>query len=299
MDRFQALHIFRTVVEQGGFTAGAHKLNISPSAVTKHIAALEAHLGAQLLTRSTRRIALTDPGQTFYKAAVAVLANLDEAETRVREANSTARGLVRLVIPSSFGRVTLTPELPAFLDENPGITLDVHFSDTRVDIIKEGFDLAVRSREQEDSRLIQRILHRGPMITVASPAYLARHGEPQTPQDLTGHRCITGVFGTEWRFRKRDGGEEAVKINSAIILRSGDNVREGAVAGVGLAQSTWWLFRKDLAEGRLVRILTPFEREAVPVSVFYPAKRNLPRRVSKVIDFLMRISADRPEPAPR
>ncbi len=299
MDRFQALQVFRTVVEQGGFTAAAQKLNISPSAATKNIAGLEAHLGAQLLNRSTRRIALTEHGRSFYEAAVAILSRLEEAEISVSEANSMARGLVRIAMPSSFGRVTFTPELPTFLDENPGITLDVHFSDVTVDLIKEGFDLAVRSREQEDSRLIQRILHRGPMVTVASPAYLARHGAPQTPQDLAGHRCITGVFGSEWRFRTQDGGEESVKITSAVILRSGDNVREGAVAGVGIAQSTWWLFRRDLAEGRLVRILGDFEREAVPISVFYPAKRNLPRRVSRVIDFLLRISAERPEPTAR
>ena len=299
VDRFQALQVFRTVVDQGGFTAAAQRLNLSPSAVTKIIMGLEAHLGAQLLTRSTRRIALTDQGRSFHEAAVAILAQLDEAEASVSEANSTARGLVRITMPSSFGRVTFTPELPNFLDENPGITLDVHFSDVTVDIIKEGFDLAVRSREQEDSRLIQRILHRGPMITVASPGYLARHGAPQTPADLARHRCITGVFGSEWRFRAIDGGELPVKITSAVILRSGDNVREAAVAGVGIAQSTWWLFRRDLSEGRLVRILGAFEREAVPISVFYPARRNLPRRVSRVIDFLMRISAERPEPAAR
>ena len=294
MDRFQALQIFRTVVEQGGFTAAARKLNMSPSAATKNITSLEEHLGVQLLNRSTRSLALTDHGRNFYEAAVAILTRLDEAESHVRDANSTARGQVRIVMPPSFGRVTFTPELPAFLQENPGISLDVHFSDRPVDMIKEGFDLAVRSREQEDSQLIQRILHRGPMVTVASPAYLAEHGVPDAPQDLSRHRCITGVFGSDWRFRTPDGGEERIQINSSVILRSGDNVREGAVAGLGVAQSTWWLFRKDLAEGRLIRILEPFEREAVPISVFYPAKRNVPRKVSLVIDFLVRISGARP-----
>ena len=290
MDRFQALQIFRTVVEQGGFTAAARKLNMSPSAATKNITSLELHLGAQLLNRSTRRIALTDHGRSFYEAAVAILTRLEEAETGVRDANTSARGLVRIVMPPSFGRVTFTPELSTFLEENPGITLDVHFSDTPVDMIKEGFDLAVRSREQEDSQLIQRILHRGPLVTVASPGYLAKYGVPKTPQELSGHRCITGVFGPEWRFRRADSSEERIPVTSSISLRSGDNVREGAVAGLGIAQSTWWLFRKDLAEGRLVRILEPYECEAVPVSVFYPAKRNMPRKVARVIDFLLRIS---------
>lgn len=294
MDRFQALEIFRTVVEQGGFTAAARKLNMSPSAATKNITSLEEHLGVQLLNRSTRSIALTDHGRRFYDAAIAVLSRLEEAETELRDSNSVARGRVRIVMPPSFGRVTFTPELPAFLEANPGVSLDVHFTDTPVDMIKEGFDLAVRSREQEDSQLIQRILHRGPMVTVASPDYIARHGTPQTPQDLSRHRCITGVFGSEWRFRTPEGDEERVLVNSSVVLRSGDNVREGAVAGLGLAQSTWWLFRKDLAEGRLVRVLKAYEREAVPISVFYPAKRNVPRKVSVVIDFLIRISGDKP-----
>lgn len=294
MDRFQAMLVFKTVVEQGGFTAAARKLNLSPSAATKNITTLEAQLGAQLLNRSTRRVALTDDGQEFYRIAVQILESFEEVETSLREKNAAVSGTVRIAMPASFGRVTFTPELPGFVAEHPDIRLDIHLTDRPVDLIKEGFDLAVRSREQDDSQLIQRILHRGPMVTVAAPDYLARHGTPLTPQELVQHACITGIFGSDWRFRTAAGQDVKVRVSGPVMLRSGDTVREGAVAGLGIAQSTWWLFRKDLAAGRLVRILVDFEREAVPIAVFYPAKRNVPRRVSAVIDFLIRITSTRP-----
>lgn len=295
MDKFQAIVIFRAVVERGGFTAAAKELGVSASAATKNVSALERHLGVQLINRSTRKFALTESGREFFDSVVPVLAALGEAESALREKNQAARGCVRIVMPPSFGRVTFVPELPAFYRDNPEIKLDVHFTDTTVDLIKEGFDLGVRSREQEDSQLIQRILHRGPMVTVGSPAYLEAHGVPRHPSELTRHRCITGMFGRNWRFQDPRNGTLSIEVDGNPILRSGDTVREGAVAGLGLAQSTWWLFRRDLAAGRLVRILQDYEREAVPISVCYPAKRYIPRKVAYVIEFLVRICT---EPAP-
>lgn len=297
MDKFQAMTVFKAVVDHGGFTAAARRLGISPSAATKNLTALEDELGVQLLNRSTRRIALTDTGRDFYQSCVEILGNLEEAETALRVKNKAAKGLVRIVMPYSFGRVTFTPELPAFFAQNPEISLDVHFSDDAVDIIKDGFDLAVRSRELEDSQLIQRVLHKGPVICVASPDYLARHGMPKSPQDLQAHDCIISNYGSEWRFRSADGSDLRVDVKSCVTLRNGDAVREAAVAGLGIAQSTWWLFRKDLQEGRLVPVLEAYERDAVPISVCYPARKHVPAKVATVLDFLKRItSARRREP---
>jgi len=162
-----------------------------------------------------------------------------------------------------------------------------------VDIIKDGFDLAVRSRELEDSQLIQRVLHKGPVICVASPDYLKHHGLPQTPQDLSNHDCIISNYGSEWRFSGLEGSDIRVEVKSVLTLRNGDAVREAAVSGLGIAQSTWWLFRKDLQEGRLVPVLEPFEREAVPISVCYPARKHVPQKVATVLDFLKRITSAR------
>ena len=293
MDKFQAMTVFKSVVDHGGFTAAARRLGISPSAATKNLTALEDELGIQLLNRSTRRIALTDHGREFYQSCVEILGNLEEAEASLRAKNKAAKGLVRIVMPYSFGRVTFTPELPKFFKENPEISLDVHFSDDAVDIIKEGFDLAVRSRELEDSQLIQRVLHKGPVICVASPDYLKSHGLPQTPQDLANHDCIISNYGSEWRFSSPEGPEIRVDVKSVLTLRNGDAVREAAVSGLGIAQSTWWLFRKDLQEGHLVPVLEPFEREAVPISVCYPARKHVPQKVASVLEFLKRITSAR------
>jgi DNA-binding transcriptional LysR family regulator len=149
----------------------------------------------------------------------------------------------------------------------------------------------VRTRELEDSQLIHRLLHKGPMITVASPEYLDRHGVPNSPDDLKSHKCIVGHYGSEWGFRGADERAIKVKVNSVITLRNGDAVREAAVAGLGIAQSTWWLFRKDLSEGRLRPILEPYEMDGVTISVCYPARKNIPRKVAKVLEFLTEITS--------
>lgn len=296
MDKFQAMLILKAVVDHGSFTAAARKLDISASAATKNVTGLEESLGVQLFNRSTRRVTLTDYGRQYYESAAAILSSVEEAETSIRDRSSSSKGLVRVVMPYSFGRVTFTPELPAFIAKNPEISLDVQFSDEGVNIIKEGFDLAVRSREMEDSQLFQRVLHRGPLITVASPAYLERHSTPETPVDLESHHCIVGNYGSEWHYKNLDGHDFYVRVGSNIALHNGDAVREAAVAGVGIAQSTWWLFRKDLKDGKLVRILRPYEREAVPISVCYVAKKHIPRKVATVLEFLSEITSEKANP---
>lgn len=300
VDKFQAMLVFKTVVEQGGFTAAAKKLDISPSAATKNITGLENYLGVQLFKRSTRGIALTDHGQEFYDSSLGILSSLEAAESTLREKHTSARGEVRIVVPYSFGRVTLAPELPRFLDENPEISLDIHFSDSDEppNLIKDGFDLAVLSREQKDSQLIQRVLHSGPVVTVATRDYIRRNGAPEKPEDLVHHNCIIGIYGADWRFKSPEGELIKVPVGGMLTIRNGDSMREAAAAGAGVAQATWWLFRKELEDGRLVRLLQTYEREAVPVSLYYPSKKHLSRRVAKVIEFLVRITGGRP-PSPK
>ncbi|MFC0407753.1 LysR family transcriptional regulator [Roseomonas elaeocarpi] len=295
MNKFQAMLIFTTVAERGGFTVAANKLDMSPSAVTKNVAALECELGVQLFNRTTRSIALTDIGQEFYERCSEILAALDTAEEAMRDRNAVPKGRVRVIMPYSFGRVTFVPELPEFRRRFPAIDLDVHFSDGPVDLIREGFDLAVLARDLDDSRLIRRILHRGPEVTVAAPRYLEEHGVPHTPLDLIEHDCIIGNFGDEWKFRTADGGDTVVQVRGAVTLHNGDAVLEAAVAGLGVAQSTWWLFRKELERGRLVPVLADYQRPGLPVSVLYPAKRYLPKKTTSLIQFLSEITRTRSE----
>ncbi len=285
-----ALNVFVRVVEQGGFTAAASKLGLSPSAVTKTVARLEDELGTQLFTRTTRRLRATDFGQEFYERCVQILSDLEAAEATLQRGSVVPRGRVRAVLPLSFGRVTLMPELPGFFARFPEITLELHFSDGTVDMLAEGFDIAVRTGSISDSRLTTRLLTRGPQVTVAAPRYLEQRGEPATPQALRDHNCLISRFGPEWSFRDPRSGPFTLRVQGNAIINSGDALREAAVAGTGIAQGTWWLYRKDLERGDLRAILQPYAAEGAPVSVLYPPQRHLPAKLRAFIDFLVQIT---------
>jgi DNA-binding transcriptional LysR family regulator len=290
MDKFTALRVFTRVVEHGGFTAAAARLGQSPSAVTKTISRLENELGAQLFNRSTRRLRTTDYGRQFYQSCVRILADLDDAEAAIKRGSGNPRGTIRAILPLSFGRVTLAPELPRFLARYPEISLELHFNDSAVDLIAEGFEIAVRTGHPTDSRLTTRLLTRGPQVTVAAPSYLERHGEPKTPPELRQHNCLISRFGPDWTFKGKDGRPFAVRVRGNAVINSGDVLRETAVAGTGIAQGTWWLYRKDLARGDVRAILRDYEVEGAPVSVLYPPQRHLPAKLRAFIDFLAQIT---------
>jgi DNA-binding transcriptional LysR family regulator len=293
MNKFLALTVFTRVAESGGFTAAARKLGMSVSAVTKTIARLEDDVGTQLFNRTTRQLSTTDYGREFYERSVLILADLADAEQALQRGNIAPRGRVRAVVPLSFGRVTLVPELPAFLARYPDITIDLSFSDSNkpIDLITEGYDVAVRTGNISDSRLITRQLIRSPQVTVASPAYLRVRGVPQTPDDLQDHVCIVGNrSGPEWRFMDLNGQEKIVHVKGNAIINSGDALREAAVAGLGIIQGTWWLVRKDLERGAVQSILTDYTVEGAPISMLYPANRHLPAKVRVFLDFLVAIT---------
>lgn len=290
MDKFIALRVFTRVVEHGGFTAAAARLGQSPSAVTKTISRLEDELGAQLFNRSTRRLRTTDFGREFYERTVRILADLEEAEASIKSGSGAPRGTIRAVFPLSFGRVTLAPELPRFFAKYPEISLELHFNDSAVDLIAEGFELAVRTGHPTDSRLTTRLLTKGPQVTVAAPSYLDKHGEPKTPQDLRQHNCIISRFGPDWTYKGKDGKTFTIRARGNAVINSGDVLRETVVAGSGIAQGTWWLYRKDLARGEVRAILRDYEIEGAPVTVLYPPQRHLPAKLRAFIDFLAMIT---------
>ncbi len=290
MNKFMAITIFTRVAEHGGFTAAAAKLGVSVSAVTKAVSRLEDELGAQLFTRTTRKINITDYGQDFYERCVAILADLEDAEAALQTGATTSKGRVRVVLPFSFGRVTVVPELPRFFEQYPQIELELDFSDGPVDMIAEGYDVAVRTGDISDSRLNTRVLTRGPQVTVASPDYIARWGTPETPEDLMNHNCIVGRFGPEWSFRRPNGNRFQVRVSGSSVINSGDALREAAVAGLGIVQGTWWLMRKDLESGAVVSLLEDYADQGMPVSILYSANRHVPRKVRAFLDFLIEIT---------
>ncbi|SFJ15244.1 DNA-binding transcriptional regulator, LysR family [Aquamicrobium aerolatum DSM 21857] len=290
MNKFMAISVFVRVAEHGGFTAAAETLDLSVSAVTKTISRLEDELGVQLFNRTTRRINITDYGQKFYERCIRILAELEDAEAALQTGIAAPKGRIRVVLPFSFGRVTVIPQLPRFLEAHPEIEVDVHFSDAAVDMIAEGFDIAVRTGEISDSRLNTRVLTRGSQVTVASPAYLERHGWPQTPDDLSHHNCIVGRFGPEWSFLHPDKRRFVVRVSGNCTINSGDALREAAVSGLGIVQGTWWLMRKDLEQGSVVSLLDDWADQGMSVSILYSANRHVPQKVRAFLDFLIEIT---------
>jgi DNA-binding transcriptional LysR family regulator len=289
-----AISVLVRVVESGGFTAAARKMGMSVSAVTKAIARLEDELGTQLFNRTTRQVNTTDNGQDFYERCVQILHELEDAETVLKSRNVAAEGRVRAVVPFSFGRVTLVPALPAFYAQYPNISVELNFSDGPVDLVAEGYDVAVRTGQIMDSRLTTRLLTRGAQITAAAPVYLKQHGTPKTPDDLKDHNCIVGRFGPEWEFAAKKGGKTtvktAVRISGNTVINSGDAYREASVAGLGIVQGTYWLMRKDLESGTLVEVLKDYAVQGAPISVLYLAKRHLPRKVRVFLDFIIALT---------
>lgn len=293
MNKFQDILAFARVAELGSFTAAARALSLTTSAVTKGITRLEEDLGLQLLHRTTRRMHMTETGAEFYERCRDILKDLDDAESAAREKNVAPSGNVRIALPPSFGRRTVIPALPFFFERYPDVTLDICLKHQTTNPIDGGYDLVVHSGRLADSRLINRILVRGTQKTVASPGYIEKHGTPQTPAELVDHNCIVGGFGPNWHFRGTNGEDHVVRVSGRLVTDSGDILREAAVAGLGISQATWWIYRDELESGALVPILEEFEIEADPISIVFPAHRRTPTKVRAVVDFLLQITRTR------
>jgi DNA-binding transcriptional LysR family regulator len=280
---------FVRVAESGSFTAAAAQLGISVSAVAKAVARLEEDLGTQLLARSTRKLALNDDGRDFYARCQQILNDIEDAEASVKSARETPRGRLRMVLPVLFGRLTFLPRVAEFHQKNPEIVLDVSFDDRPADLIERGLDLAVQVGNLKDSRYLTRVLNHGPRVTVASPAYLARQGEPGTPADLARHNCIVSTFGPAWLFSDR-GTRIEVLVHGNLVVTGGDALREAVLLGLGIGQANWWTVQHDLARGTLKPLLKEYAVEGRPISVVYPPTRHVPRKLRAMIDFLVEIT---------
>ena len=289
MNKLLTMLSFVRVAESGSFTAAATQLGVSVSAVAKAVTRLEEDLGVQLLVRTTRRLALNDDGREFFARCQRILNEIEDAESAVRGAREQPRGRLRMVMPTMFGRLTFLPHVAEFNARYPEIVLDVSFEDRRVNLIERGLDLAVQVGELDDSNYLTRLLHRGPRVTAASPAYLKRHGEPKTPDDLAQHNCILSNFGPVWHFSLR-GRIVPVTVRGNLVVTGGEAMREAALLGLGIAQSNGWTFRHDLAAGTLKPLLEPYAVEGRPLSIVYPPTRHVPSKLRVMIDFLVAIT---------
>lgn len=269
------MELFARVVETGSISAAARDLRLGQPAVSKALAALEARLGVRLLLRTTRRLSPTDAGLAFYERARRVLAEADEAETAARGLARGLEGRLRICAPVTFARLHLAPKLPAFLAAHPQLRMEVIMDDRDVDLLAENIDVALRLGALANSSLVARRIARCDRCVVASPAYLARAGTPMAPGDLLAHEAIIyaqASGGDEWRFR-RGGEEHSVNVPSRLSFSAAEGVREGVLAGLGLAIVSQWMMAPELQSGAVLRVLADWQLPGMDLSAVFAAGR--------------------------
>lgn len=290
VNRSGEMEAFVQVVERGGFSAAARVLGMTPSAVSKLFARLEARLGVQLVQRSTRKLQLTPEGGQFYERSTRVLADLDEAE-RCAAAGAAPRGRVSINASVSFGHLVLVPLLPRFLAQHPEVTIDLSVTDRVVDLMDERADIAIRWGPLPPSDLVARRLGETAQAIVAAPAYLDRFGTPRTPQELAAHNRLATNYRRnlpDWPLRV-DGRAVDVPVIGTVRASDGETLRRLALEGIGLARLSLYHVGDDIAQGRLVPVLEEFNpNEMAPIHAVYLGKPGrLPARVRAVLDFLV------------
>jgi DNA-binding transcriptional LysR family regulator len=285
MDRFGDLDVFAHVVTAKSMSAAGRQLKLSPAVISKRIRRLEERLGVRLLQRTTRQLSLTEAGQGFYERVVSVLASIEDAEAWVASGTGQARGTLRVSAPTSFGRLHIAPHLKPFLDANPMVTVDLILSDSFVDIIAEGFDLAVRIADLQDSSLVAKRLAPNHRVLCAAPDYIAARGMPGSIEELSQHTLIAHNA-DQWRL---DGpsGPVSVRVNGPLRTNSSEVVREALLAGVGIALRSTWDVGPELKSGQLMRVLPDYSvGKRVAVYAVYPSRRHMEQKVRVFVDYL-------------
>lgn len=287
MSQFEDMRMFVETVAHGSFTAAAEHLQLSKQQVSKRIAALEARLGARLLLRTTRRLHVTELGLAYLERAQRILQELDDAEQMVASRSAEPRGLLRLSAPMSFGTMHLGPVMPAFLARHPHVSLELELNDRMVDLVAEGYDMAIRIGVLADSSLVARRIAPMRQITCASAGYLHEHGVPSSPGELSGHACLLYGHGprTSWHYLV-DGRELAVPVQGRMRANNGEMLRDAAIAGQGLVQLPGFIVAPALADGRLVSVLDDVRPAASTVYAVYPQHRQTSLLVRAFSDFL-------------
>lgn len=297
MDRLDAMQLFVRVAETGSFSMVAQQLGIARSVVTRKIAALEAHLGVKLMERSTRRLTLSSAGTAFLERCRVILNLVEVAEADVAQERATPRGRIRLSLPLSFGLRRLAPLLLDFSQQYPEVGLDTEYADRKVNLIEEGFELAIRITAELEPGDIVRRLAACRLLVVAAPAYLSQHGRPQHPRELAHHDCLgymTRSGSQLWRFTV-DGRTENHTPRCRINANNGDALMEATIRGLGISVQPDFIAEEALASGKVESILDAFAPPELGVFAVLPSNRHVPHRVRMLIDFLAeRLAAGRP-----
>jgi LysR family transcriptional regulator for bpeEF and oprC len=291
MDQFSGLLAFVRAAEERSFTKAAHKLGISPSGVSKAISRLEAQFKVRLLHRTSRSITITPEGAAFYERCRQIVTDLEDAGQLLSRAQEAPRGLLRVTLPLSVGRLHLARALPEFARRYPDVKMEASLTDRRVDLVEEGYDVAVRMGKPPDSRLVARQLATGVLTTCAAPSYLKRHGVPRRPEDLANHNCVHFVVPStgrvqDWRFQ-RGGKQLSIPVPGNLSLDHAEALVEAALAGTALIQISSYVTAPAIRARLLKAVLREFQVDSPPVWVMYRHNRNLTPRVRAFVDFLV------------
>lgn len=299
MPELADMRLFVRAVSSGSLSAAGRELGFSPAVASKRLSRLEGELGVRLLQRSSRRLALTEEGAIYFERCQTILADVVDAEAAIGRGRLEARGLLRVSSPVALGRRWIGPALADLALKSPQLAVQLSLSDQVVDLIEGGFDCVVRIGGTDDSRLIARHLTNNRRIICAAPAYLARHGFPQTPENLASHDCIvmsrSGVAHADWRMQPIDGGmPTTVRIKGRFVTDNGELAHDWAMAGLGLVRRSYLDVARELADGTLLEVLPHWAGERAPVQALYPSRRHLPARVRLFIDHLAKVFGELP-----
>ena len=288
MDKLNAISVFCKVIETQSFTQAANQQNISVAMASKLVSQLEEHLKTRLLQRTTRKIVPTEAGMLYYQRCQAILLDLSEADSSISNMTTSLQGNLLISVPRDFGLLYISPNLPKFIELHPNLHVEIEFEDKRVDLVAEGYDLALRIGYMQDSSLVARKISSSPMHFVASPSYLEARGTPLTPDDLEYHQGLlykSSLNQVHWQSTKANQIQR-YKIQSKVVSNNGMALLEMTKAGLGISNSPSFFVKEALASGELVEILSEYKQKPLDIYVVYPNRRHLPAKVRAFIEFL-------------
>lgn len=288
MDKLNAISVFCKVIETQSFTQAANQQNISVAMASKLVSQLEEHLKTRLLQRTTRKIVPTEAGMLYYQRCQAILLDLSEADSSISNMATSLQGNLLISVPRDFGLLYISPNLPKFIELHPNLHIEIEFEDKRVDLVAEGYDLALRIGYMQDSSLVARKISSSPMHFVASPSYLESRGTPLTPDDLEYHQGLlykSSLNQVHWQSTKANQIQR-YKIQSKVVSNNGMALLEMTKAGLGISNAPDFFVKDALASGELVEILSEYKQKPLDIYVVYPNRRHLPAKVRAFIEFL-------------
>jgi LysR family transcriptional regulator, regulator for bpeEF and oprC len=296
MDRLDTMHLFARIAEAGSFSKASRTLGVGQPTASKQISALEKRLGAQLLQRTSRGLALTDAGQAYYEFSVRLLGEIEAGESSIGRGRASPSGVVRVALSAGFGRMYIVPRLPELFSRYPDLAVELNVSERHVNLIEDGIDVAVRIGFLADSALMARRIGSMEVVTVASPEYLKAFGVPETPADLENHASVSFMVRgapRPWEF-KGPAGAITIQPKGRVRTNDAEHIRAAVRAGVGIAHNPGWLFARDIASGAVRALLNEYAPNPYPIHAVYPRGRIVPAKVKDFVDFLTDVLSREP-----